>query len=89
MAETPPIPPPTIGHMKMLGLAGVWVTCTRDRCHRDVALGFDQLGLPDDLPFPEIGARRRFVCSACGSKAVSVTPDWREYRARGMGKPYP
>jgi hypothetical protein len=52
-------------------------------------MAFDQLGLPADLPFPDIPARRRFVCSACGGVTASVTPDWREYRARGMGKPYP
>jgi hypothetical protein len=72
-----------------MDVAGVWVSCTRDGCKRSVALGFDQLGLPDDLLFPQIPARRRFVCSGCGAKTVSVTPDWRAYGARGMGKPYP
>jgi hypothetical protein len=85
-----PPPPPTIGKLKSMGLAGVWVSCTRAGCQRSVAPGFDQLGLPDDLLFPEIPARRRFICSGCGAKTVSVTPDWREYRALGgMGKPYP
>ena len=86
MTSTPPIQPPTIGHMKSLGLTGVWVSCTRDGCKRSVALEWDKIGLPDDLPFPEIPARRRFVCSSCGAAAVSVTPDWREYRFQGMRK---
>ena len=89
MTNTQTIEPPTIGHMKALGLAGAWVTCTRAGCGRDVAISFYELGLPDGLPFPQIGVRRRFACSACGPKAVSVTPDWRDYRARGVGKPYP
>lgn len=49
MTEAPPAKPPTIGRMKALGLADVWVTCTRADCGRDVTLSFDQLGLPDDL----------------------------------------
>ena len=87
-ANMPPAPP-TIGSSKTEGLTGVWVTCLHPDCRRSVALEWDRLGLPDDTPFLEIGARRRFVCSGCGSREVSVTPDWREYRAQGMGRSYP
>jgi hypothetical protein len=28
----------------------------------------------------------RFVCAACGSRRVDVSPDWRGHRAVGMGR---
>ena len=78
--------PPTIGKLRAMGLEGMWVHCARAGCGHSAALAFDRLGLPDDVPFPEISPRRRFTCSGCGAVASAVTPDWREYHASGMGK---
>jgi hypothetical protein len=48
-------------------------------------VAFDAIGLPDETPFPDIGRARRFRCMACGSGDSVVVPDWRGYRAPGMG----
>lgn len=76
-------PPPTIGALKTLGVTGVLPLC-RD-CKHGGAVAFDALGLPDDTPFPQVLGLRRFRCQNCGSRDCHVTPDWRNYRASGMG----
>jgi hypothetical protein len=43
-------------------------------------LTFSVLGLPDELPCPAIGRRRKFVCTQCGGRRVSLSPDWRPRR---------
>ena len=35
---------------------------------------------------PAIAKARRFVCAACGSRRVDVSPDWRGHSAAGMGR---
>jgi hypothetical protein len=77
-------PPPTIGDLKKMGLTGVLPLC-RD-CKHAGAVPFDALGLPDDTPFPLILRKRRFRCEPCGSRDCQLTPDWRDYRASGMGR---
>ena len=76
---------PTIANLKHIGLTGVLLLC-RD-CKHSGAVAFDALRLPDDTPFPLIVVLRapRFRCSQCGSRDCAVTPDWRGYRASGMG----
>ncbi len=81
MAESAP---PTIADLKRMGLTGVLPLC-RD-CKHSGAVAFDALHLPDDTPFPLILRARRFRCEHCGSRDCQVTPDWRNYRASGMGR---
>ncbi len=50
-------------------------------------VAFDAIDLADQTPFPEIGRARRFRCSACGERDFAIAPEWRGYRALGMGAP--
>lgn len=80
---------PTIGEFKAQGLTGVFVIC--GSCPRpDVPLTWEQVGLPDDTPFPKIDRRKQFVCAHCGGLG-RATPDWRGFnraeRARRKNKP--
>jgi hypothetical protein len=75
---------PTIASLKRQGLTGVLPLC-RD-CRHTGAVTFDALRLPDETPFPEIARAKKFRCGACGSRDCRVSPDWRDYRASGMGR---
>jgi len=77
--------PPTIAQLKGHGLEGLFVTCANAACQHSTPFTFAALGLPDDLQFPAISQRRRFVCTQCGARTVNAMPDWRKLRAIGMG----
>jgi hypothetical protein len=77
-------PPPTIAHLKAQGLTGVCPVCRA--CQHSDAVAFDAIGLPEETLFPDIARTRRFRCSACGARDCAVVPDWRGYRASGMGR---
>jgi hypothetical protein len=76
--------PPTIASLKRMRLTGVLPLC-RD-CRHSGAVAFETLRLPDETPFPRILVVRKFRCLACGSRDCRIAPDWRGYRASGMGK---
>ena len=81
MAYTPkpsPVAPPTIGFLKSQSVTATRVFCASIYCGRMVVVGFDDLGLPDETPFPSIKARRRWTCQRCGDREVSVMPNWRD-----------
>jgi hypothetical protein len=84
MTVTEPPNPPTIAHLKAMGVEGVDVTC-RD-CQRSKPLSFDVIVLPDETLFPDIVKLRRFMCEGCGSNRAVVTPDWRGMNAPGNGR---
>jgi hypothetical protein len=67
--------PPTIAHLKTHGLEGLFVTCANAACLRSTSFTFAALDLDDDVEFPSIARRRRFVCMQCGTKTVNVMPD--------------
>jgi hypothetical protein len=71
---------PTVGSLKKDRLEGYSITC--NQCRN--AAYFPWGTLPDDLAFIHIPTRR-FKCSLCGVKRVHISPDWRQYRANGMG----
>jgi hypothetical protein len=77
---------PIIAHLKGHGLEGLFVTCAHATCMHATAFTFDALGLADGVQFPSIVRRRRFVCMRCGSRRVSVSPDWRAHMAQEMGR---
>jgi len=81
-----PIGPPTIASLQAQGVAGAWVTCCNPVCLRSTPVSFEAIGVAADTPFPAIARVRRFVCSACGSPRVDVSPDWRGHEAAGMGR---
>jgi hypothetical protein len=51
-----------------------------------VPFTFAALALDDDVEFPSIARRRRFICTQCGAKTVNVMPDWGKHNAPGMGR---
>jgi hypothetical protein len=65
--------PPDIAHMRSHGVTRVSVHCS---CGHRGKIALDAIGLPDDLPFSEIGKRKRLVCSKCGSRSFKIMPDW-------------
>jgi hypothetical protein len=73
-------PPADIRHYKEQGLTRILITCTN--CSRMSVMGWDKLGLHDSTPFRDIDRLKRFACSGCGSKAVTIAPDWAEYRPK-------
>jgi len=77
--------PPTIGHLKSHGLEGLFVTCANAACLNSKPFTFAALDLADDVQFPSIARRRRFVCTQCGGRMVNVMPEWRAHRAVGNG----
>ena len=60
-----------------MGVAVVWATCRNPNCLHSTPIAFDAIGLGPQTPFPEIEWFRRLICSACGMRGVSITPDWR------------
>ena len=76
-----PVPHPTIGFLKSQGIEHARVFCADIWCGHMVVVAFEDLGLPDKTPFPEIRTRRRWVCERCTGSEVSVMPDWHDPRA--------
>ncbi len=72
-----PIAPPTIGYLKEQGVVSARVFCASIFCGHMVVVGFDDIGLPDDTPFPAIQNRRQWTCQRCRGREVSVMPHWR------------
>jgi len=80
------IAPPTIADLQHCGVASAWVTCSNPVCLRSTPLSFKAIGLAPETPFPNIARVKRFVCAACGSRRIDVSPDWRGHRGAGMGR---
>lgn len=78
--------PPIIAHLKGHGLYGLFVTCANAACQHSVPVTFTALRLEDDIEFPSIVQRRRFVCTQCGAGTVNVMPGWRKLDAGGMAR---
>lgn len=77
-AKREPIAAPTIGHLREQGLTATRVFCASIWCGHMVLVAFDDLGLSDRTPFPEIKMHRGWSCERCGGRKVSVMPDWRD-----------
>jgi hypothetical protein len=69
----------------MMGVTGFRVTCDQMACRHSAFVAFTSAGVDDSVLFPSIAERRGFVCSRCGSRAVSLIPDWRGHKASGVG----
>ena len=78
--------PPTVAHLKSMGVNAFNVTYAHACCLRSASLSFAAVGVEDGAPFPSIADRRRFVCTRCGGRAVSIMPDWRDHKASGIGR---
>jgi len=79
------MPPPTIARLKSMGAIAFCVTCAHACCLHSAFVTFAAAGVEDRAPFPSIAERRRFVCTRCGGRAVSIMPDWRGHSASGIG----
>jgi hypothetical protein len=81
------MPPPTIARLKSMGADKFRVTCARAFCLHSGFVSFTAAGVEDQAPFPSIAERRRFVCTSCGSRQVSIMPeDWRNHNASGLAQ---
>jgi hypothetical protein len=83
MVERQPIKPMTITSAQKMGLLGIELVC--QPCGRSGYKSFDALDLPVGTPIPAIARSRKFLCSACGGRAIISLPDWSNYRPPGMG----
>jgi hypothetical protein len=82
-------PLPTIGDTRREGMSTFSVTCARPNCLHAAYFEFGALSLPDDMTFVHIPKHRRFVCSRCAGREVTVMPDWRQHSAQGAPRRYP
>ena len=73
----------TIADIRVLGINGFGVTCSH--CYRTRKFGFDELRLEARVVFSHIPHVRRFVCTGCGWRKVSMMPDWLQVSLRGDG----
>jgi hypothetical protein len=78
-------PPLTIADLRSQGLAGLWVTCSRPMCLHGAAKTFEAVGADNSDTVYSL-ARKGFACSSCGSREVTVQPDWRCHDADGNGR---
>ena len=78
-------PLPTVGNCRGHGMTGFFVDCLGPHCHARRRFTFEDVGAADDEVFVDIPKRRRFRCSRCGSRKVTVTADWptQEEKRRG------
>ena len=79
-------PPPTIARLKSMGASAFRGKCGRASYLHSASVTFAAAGVEDRAPFPSIADRRCFVCTRCGSRAVSIVPDWRGHKASGIGR---
>ena len=82
----PTAKPPTIAKLKSMGADKFSVTCAQAFCLHSACVSFAAAGVEDQAPFPSITARRRFVCTRCGGRKVSIMPDWTNHTAHGLGR---
>jgi hypothetical protein len=80
------MPSPTIARLKSMGANAFSVTCAQASCLHLAFVTFAVAGVDVRAPVLSIADRRRFVCTQCRGRAVSIVPDWRNYRASGIGR---
>lgn len=71
-----PSRPPSIAHLKSMGVTAFVATCRHHECLHSGSVTFEAAGVDDRAPFPSIVGRRRFLCTRCGGRAVGIMPDW-------------
>jgi len=72
MATKQEYEPPSIQHLKAFGVSNVRLFCDAHACSHKATIGFEALNRSDQTVFSEL----RFRCSKCGSRSVSVQPEW-------------
>lgn len=65
---------PTIADLRARGHTGARIVCLA--CHDSQIVAWDDIGLSDATPVPDIALHRGFACRACGSRDVAAAPIW-------------
>jgi hypothetical protein len=76
------VAPPTIEHLISLGVVTFDVNCANLGCAHCATLHFEVLAIDVATPFPFIERVRRFVCTRCGSRVVTLRPDFRHFQPK-------
>jgi hypothetical protein len=84
-AYAPPgMPLPTVAHDRAHGITSLIVYCSAGIvCPHSKAFTFEELRLTDDMVMGHIPRHRRFVCTRCGSRRVTIRSVWPDRRASG------
>ena len=77
--------PPTIAYLRGMGVTGARAACLEPDCRRFGTVAWEAMDFPEGTLFTFIQASQRLRCSGCGSRWVSVMPDWSGYKAKGGG----
>jgi hypothetical protein len=76
-------PPATITDLRRIGLSAFNIECAELYCYHQARIEFDTPGLPDELSTLDATKHRRFVCTKCGARKVTVHACWRDFSALG------
>jgi hypothetical protein len=84
-AYSPPgLPLPTVAHDREHGITSLRVYCAAGLvCPHSRVFTFDELSLPDDMALLHIPRYRRFVCTQCGSRKVTIRSVWPDRKPTG------
>lgn len=76
---------PTIRHYLDIGITRCSVICSRVGCFHSGTVTFERIALSGETILRDIPRYRRFHCTMCGERRVSIEPEWLEYRPPGSG----
>jgi hypothetical protein len=84
-AYNPPgLPLPTVAHDRGHEITSLRVYCAAGLvCPHSRVFTFDELSLPDDMTMTHIPRYRRFVCTQCGSRKVTIRSVWPDRKPTG------
>jgi len=75
---------PNVAHDRAHGITSLRVYCAAGLvCPHSKGFTFDELQLTDDMVIIKIPQHRRFVCTQCGSRKVTIRSVWPEGRPTG------
>lgn len=86
--EPPGVRLPSVGDARGRGETSLIVYCSRrvEWCSHSKVFTFEELALTDEMIFIHVPRRRKFVCTACGSRSVVVRSNGS--RAKASGAPF-
>lgn len=76
---------PTVADDLAMGITRCAATCDRPGCHHSAVIHYADFDLPLETIIVDIAKVRRFVCSRCGSRKVTIGGDWSQYWPHGGG----
>lgn len=72
-------------NVEPLGVKGVRAECLETACRHVGLIPWKALPFPAQMSFPAIVATGRLKCARCGSRRVTIMPDWSGYKPQGGG----